>query len=458
MAEELLLSDKYKAFLKHDAPVEFMEGTTFSGKTTVGIVKFMLKVADSPKKLHVLSGLDLGTIEKNIINKDLGIIDIFGSLVEYNASGKGEHSLPHIVYQTPRGVKIIYVLGYDNKSRWKKALGGQYGCVYIDEINIADMDYVREISMRCDYLLGTLNPDDPSLPIYKEYINHSRPLPEYKADAPAELNNMLNEEPKPGWVHWFFSFEHNLGLTKEKLEQIITNAPKGTKLYKNKIQGLRGRATGLIFPNFSRKNNVKSIDWLKKRMADKDNLLKFEVFSCGVDTSYSQESPDTIAFIFQGITDKGQLIILDEEVYNNANLDIPLAPSDIPPRLVAFLERNRQKWGFARDVFIDNADQATITELRKYKRQNGCIYNFLNAYKKVQVIDRIHLQLGWLNVSENKPEADYIVLDHCKEHIRELESYSWKEDKYEPEDRNDHTINASQYGWMPFRNKIGVGG
>lgn len=452
----VLLSDKYKAFLKHDAPVEFLEGTTFAGKTTVGIVKFMLKVADSPKKLHVLSGLDLGTIEKNIINKDLGIIDIFGHLVEYNASGKGQHTLPHIIYQTPNGTKIIYILGYDNKSRWKKALGGQYGCVYIDEINIADMDYVREISMRCDYLLATLNPDDPSLPIYKEYINHSRPLPEYKDDAPVELNNMLNEEPKPGWVHWFFSFEHNLGLTKEKLEQIITNVPKGTKLYKNKIQGLRGRATGLVFSNFSRENNVRSIDWLKKRMVDKKNPLKFEIFSCGVDTAYSQESPDTIAFIFQGITNKGQLIILDEEVYNNADLEIPLAPSDIPLRLIDFLERNRKRWGFARDVFIDNADQATITELKKYKRQHGCIYNFLNSYKKVQVIDRIHLMLGWINVNETEPEADYIVLDHCVNHIRELESYSWKEDKYEPEDRNDHTINASQYGWMPFRTIIGV--
>ena len=416
----------------------------------------MLKVANSPKKLHVLSGLDLGTIEKNIINKDLGITDIFSNLVEYNASGKGQHSLPHIIYQTPAGEKIIYVLGYDNKTRWKKALGGQYGCVYIDEINIADMDYVREISMRCDYLLATLNPDDPSLPIYKEYINHSRALPEYKADAPAELNNMLDEEPKPGWVHWFFSFEHNLGLTEEKLKQIITNVPKGTKLYKNKIQGLRGRATGLIFPNFSRNNNVMSAIKIKKWMADSHNPLKFIHFSCGVDTAYSQESPDTIAFIYQGITDRGQLIILDEEVYNNADLEIPLAPSDIPPRLVAFLERNRKKWGLARDVFIDNADQATITELKKHKRQHGSVYNFLNAYKKVEIIDRIHFMLGWLNVSEIKSQADYIVLDHCVNHIRELESYSWKEDKYEPEDRNDHTINASQYGWMPFRNKIGV--
>lgn len=456
--EQFLLSDKYKAFLKYDAPVEFLEGTTAAGKTTVGIFKFMLKVAESPKKIHIVSGLDLGTIEKNIINKDLGILDIFGPLVEYNASGKGKHSLPHLIYRTSQGEKIIYVLGYDNKKRWKKALGGQYGCLYIDEINVADMDYVREASMRCDYLLATLNPDDPNLPVYKEYINHSRPLPEYKIDAPAEINNMLNEEPKPGWVHWFFSFIHNAGLTEEKKQQIILNVPKGTKLYKNKIQGLRGRATGLIFPNFTRKNNVRSTEWLKKRMADKKDPLKFIHFSCGVDTAYSQESPDTISFIYQGITDKGQLIILDEEVYNNADLEIPLAPSDIPPRLIAFLERNRKKWGFARDVFIDNADQATITELKKYKRQHGSVYNFLNAYKKVEIIDRIHLQLGWINVSDIKTEADYIVLDHCVNHIGELESYSWKEDKYEPEDRNDHTINASQYGWIPFRTKIGVGG
>ena len=44
----------------------------------------------------------------------------------------------------------------------RDALGGQYGCLYIDEINTADIDFVREASMRCDYLMATLNPDDPS--------------------------------------------------------------------------------------------------------------------------------------------------------------------------------------------------------------------------------------------------------------------------------------------------------
>ena len=30
-----------------------------------------------------------------------------------------------------------------------------------------------------------------------------------------------------------------------------------------------------------------------------------------------------------------------------------------------------------------------------------------------------------------------------------------KEDKDEPEDRNDHTINANQYAWIPYRSMIG---
>ena len=103
-----------------------------------------------------------------------------------------------------------------------------------------------------------------------------------------------------------------------------------------------------------------------------------------------------------------------------------------------------------RNVFIDSADQATITELMKYARKNGSSFTFNNAYKKVAIIDRINLQLGWLQHDE------YLVLDECQDHIRELEIYSWQEEKDIPEDKNDHTINASQYGWIPYRHMIGV--
>ena len=60
------------------------------------------------------------------------------------------------------------------------------------------------------------------------------------------------------------------------------------------------------------------------------------------------------------------------------------------------------------------------------------------------------MQLGWF-------QADcYIVADCCIEHIKELEIYSWDENKDNtPEDGHDHTINASQYGWLPFIKLIG---
>ena len=446
-AERLLLSEKYKAFLRCDAPVEFLEGTTAAGKTTVGLFKFMLKVAESSKKLHILAADDTGAAEKNIINKDLGILDDFGVLVEYRGNGSGEYKMPHLLFHTSSGDKIIFVVGYGNKRKWKDALGGQYGCLYIDEINTADIDFVREAAMRCDYLMATLNPDDPNLDVYKEYINCSRPLPEWEAETPKEIIEELREEPKPGWVHWFFSFAHNLGLPKEKLEKIIRNTPKGTKIWKNKILGLRGKATGLIFPNFDRKKHVVTAEWVKQQI--RAGNIKVKRFSAGLDTSYSAKSPDTIAMVFQAITMGRYILILDEKVYSNADLSQPLAPSDTAVKFVDFLERNRKEWGFAKDVFVDSADQATITELRKYKRLHGCLYNFLDAYKKVEILDRIKLMLGWIQ------QDCYLVVDSCSEHLGELDRYSWDEDKDKPEDKNDHTINASQYGWIPYRNLIG---
>lgn len=92
--ERLLLSDKYKAFLRCDAPAEFLEGTTYAGKTTVGLFKFMLKVVESLKKLHIIAAKDTGTAEKNIINKDLGIIDDFCILVLYNGNGSKDPTGP----------------------------------------------------------------------------------------------------------------------------------------------------------------------------------------------------------------------------------------------------------------------------------------------------------------------------------------------------------------------------
>ena len=193
-AHKFPLSQKYRDFIRsiQGVTAEFLEGTTASGKTTVGAgVKFMYMVSASPKRLHIIAAKTTGIAEKNIIQQENGILDLHRNAV-YCGNGDRNNKLPHIKFEG----KLIYVLGYDNKDKWENVLGSQFGCVYIDEINTADIDFVREISTRNDYLLATLNPDDPSLPVYREFVNRSRPCARYAAQEQAwrkRLNSLVKE-------------------------------------------------------------------------------------------------------------------------------------------------------------------------------------------------------------------------------------------------------------------------
>lgn len=434
------LSQKYIDFLSTEAKVEFLEGTTQAGKTTVSFgTKFVYKIKKSTKKKHLIAGESIGTIESNIINDDHGLLDLYGDEIEYNPKGKGKVRLPHLKI----GDHIVYLVGYDNISRFKKVLGGQFGVIGVDEFNIAIMSFLEEIFLpRFEYLLGTLNPDDPNKDHYKYFVNRSRPIKKYEKEIPKEIMEQLNEsDPQDNWVYWFFTYKDNPTVTPEKEKDLLSSLLPESVQYKRKIQGLRVKSTGLIF-NLPRKNII-SLAEAKK--------LQFIKLACGVDTSYSQESEDTFAFIYGGITTNYEFVVLEEQVFNNRNLKEPLTPSDIPKKLNDFINRCNDVWGNCRTVFIDSADTATILEVRKWNKAMGITTRVIPAYKKTKIINRINLQNGWIATDK------YLIVEHCKEHIREHNVYSWLEGKDEPEDRNDHTINASQYTWLPYKEKIGKG-
>lgn len=62
----------------------------------------------------------------------------------------------------------------------------------------------------------------------------------------------------------------------------------------------------------------------------------------------------------------------------------------------------------------------------------------------------LHLQNAWFAA------GDFLVLESCRNYISELNTYSWKEDKDEPEDGHDHCINSCQYAWLPIVEFIGA--
>lgn len=393
----------------------------------------MLRVSASQKKLHIIAGRTTGVVEKNIIQQDNGILDIHKN-AKYYGNGDKDYKFPHIKFEG----KIILVLGYDNADNWKNALGGQYGCVFIDEVNTANIEFVREISTRNDYMMFTLNPDSPDLDVYREFVNRARPREKYKKDVPEEIIKELNEPVNDKWAYWFFTFNDNLGLTAEDIEKKKNSAPIGTKMYKNKILGLRGKATGLIF-------NLQPQHIITAEQAKKH---KFMYFSIGVDTSYSKMSHDKITLEAIGITKEKKCILLMEETYNNKDTTQPFAPSDVVPMIVSFAEKLKAEYGFSRTIYIDSADAGTITEAQKFKLNTPCIYDFAGAWKKTKVITRIQLQQSWMQT------GDFLIVDTCKDYISEMNKYSWDE-KNQPEDAHDHSINGCQYAWLPYKKMIG---
>lgn len=399
-------------------------------------------VSRSDKKLHLIASRSVGVAEKNIIQQENGILDI-NRKAQYFGNGDKDYRIPHIKFED----KIIFVLGYDSREKWQMILGSQFGCVFIDEINTANIEFLREISTRFEYMLATLNPDNPDIPVYKEFINRSRPFKKYADDVPKSIMDVLTEPWVEGWRYWFFTFKDNLSLTKEDIDKKIASAPVGTKLYKNKIQGIRCKATGLVFSNFDNRCVVTAKE-VKEQL--KSGEIEWKRLTMGVDTSYSQKSPDTIAMEFCGVTKDGDLYTLEERVFNNAERREPLAPSDVVREITAFADFCRIAWGDFRNIFIDSADQATLTECAKYKRENGSVYNFIPSYKETKVIDRINLLLGWI------AKGQYKVTEHCQENIREKGVYSWQEDKDMPCDKDDHTINSEQYAWLPYVHDIGI--
>lgn len=443
----LELSPKFKAFLKHKgAEVEVLEGQTAAGKTTVGVIKFILMCVRSPKKQHAICGLDIGTIEKNIINKDLGILDYFGDEVEYYSNGNKNDKLPHLELKSSKGLKIVYVFGYNDTTKWKKALGGQLGCLYIDEINIADIDFIREAFMRADYKMVTLNPDDPNLEVYGEYINHSRPIDEWAKDVPEEMMIQLESRKcYAKWVHWFFTMNDNAALSDEKKRIIVQSVPVGSKLYKNKILGLRGRSEGLVFPKFSRERNVIELDrfeWLPY-----EKVYRVIV---GLDSGLNI---DATACIPIALTTAGRVIALPSFYYE------PKLGSNASSQQAIAIEKWLDYW-FNRfgifdpsNIFIcgDNAalTQTVIYEINLRTHYKATAVKDKDIQKDTQRVIAIIEKENYFYII-NAGNIDPITFEkkgNTDMFIVELENKVWDKKKGNvPEDGNDHCIDAFKYG------------
>lgn len=466
----LKLGYKFKKFLRYNPftkgfDEEILEGQTSAGKTTVGLgLKLILLCTLSPKKIHLLCGANLGKVEDNIISKDNGIKDLakqYGYALDYFPNGHGDFGKPHIlVYgKTPDKDKIIRIAGYGDSSKWQDILGSQYGVVGVDEANIADIEFLRELSMRRDYWMLTLNPDSPDLDIYKEFINRSRPLEEFRKDYPEELYNQLLSVPeRKGSIHWYFTMDDNAALSEEKKEQIRNSVPIGSKQYKNKILGLRGKSSGQVFPRFDRSKQVIDIpleeltpeSFVTKILKPMEQIAYIMV---GIDSGIEKDATTAVTIL---TTTAGRLVILPSMYYDcSKNNELSNAPSSQAATIERWLDFILSKVGlFDPTSTMLCCDSAAVTNAVAKEINLRTHYNCLPVEKK----DRVNDTLRAIGIIEKE---GFVTIVNCGNinpitfekigdtdmFIIELENQVWDKKKGNvPEDGNDHCIDAFKYG------------
>jgi len=376
---DVILLEKHKDIIRDRSQVIFAEGVTNASKSFIIGIAFILRILAEPagRTQFVLAGKSVPTLERMFIQNEASFYNIFKPVCNYTSHGQGG---ARIVVDSPQGSKTIYFAGYDNKQRWSDILGLTIHGFNVEEINIADNDFVSEAFIRVfrnsGFMYASCNGGDPDIPVYTEYMNKARPLDKWASQVPAKTWEELDRaEPDASFRYYFFTFEDNPTMTQAERKSLVDNTPKDSYQWMTKILGIRGIREGAIYADYmARDKNIVDVDLLKD---DKMQFVKargISTITIGQDVGGTDNNVFTLNVFTRNYAEH---IVVDMLEFNNANHD------EVWERFSKWFKPYYQKYSmFMKGVFIDSA--AKIMRLtmddRLRKHFNLRCYN---AYKFV---------------------------------------------------------------------------
>jgi hypothetical protein len=378
--DDVILLEKHRDLIKDRSPVIFAEGTTNSGKSFIIGIAFILRIIAEPntRTQFVLAGESVPVLERMFIQNEASFYNMFSPICSYTRAGEGG---ARITIDIPgKRNKTIYLVGYDNKKRWRSILGLTIHGFNIEEINIADDEFIGESFIRTfrnvGWMYGSSNGGDPDTLVYTDYMNKGRPLDKWAAQVPKETWEELNRcESDDTFRYYFFNFDDNPTMTLQERTNLIKNTPKNSYQWKTKIIGIRGIREGVIYADYmSREKNIIYLDLLADQ---KDNPKAFEWLSArGIELmTIGQDvgGTDNNVFVLKLFTrNYAEVVAVDFIEFNDVNFD------EIWNRFVEWFTPYWSKYSmYFKGDFIDSA--AKIIRLSmdaRMKREFG-----LRCYK-----------------------------------------------------------------------------
>lgn len=337
--------DAVSVALKPRVNLLTFEGTVRSSKTVTAVQAFFYRVVTSDGFLHLIAGRDFDTIKNNVLEADgLGLLSQFAPYCKIDKDTIGGY---FIRVKFGRVSKKILLVNYSNISQWKKILGSSIECVFIDEVNIADKQFVdecfaRQVSFDHPLTIFTLNGDVPSHWCYTEYINSSTII----GKAPASIVADMQKYPKvPGRYYMHWTFEDNPVMTPEKIERAKALYPVGSYYYTIKVLGERGAPGELIF-----------LDYLGDEVLKHYNFDYFDIYVVGVDIGATRAKNSVSLIGFK--RDYSEVAIMDCKPFELCGY------REKTEWIESIVKGWLAKGIYIEGVFIDSAEQNYITDMQ----------------------------------------------------------------------------------------------
>lgn len=222
------LSHKARASIRADGWMTVWEGAIRSGKTVASLLAWLMYIQNSKEEYFLMSGKTLGSLGKNVIKGDFGLLELARPYAEESRDRYGNSII--II-----GNKIIYLVGAPDDSAYMSLKGLTIAGWYADEVATHPESFINEALARTAVspdrrIFWTLNPTFPSHYIYRNFLDRW--------------------EGMPGYRRYHFTLVDNLAMSQERREQL---AAQYCGRYRDiLIYGLRAAATGAIYDSFDR--------------------------------------------------------------------------------------------------------------------------------------------------------------------------------------------------------------
>jgi PBSX family phage terminase large subunit len=389
------------------------EGTVRSSKTVTAIQAFFYRVYNSDNLMHLIAGRDFDSINDNILEANgLGLLPQFS---RYCSLKKGKIGGNYVELVSPKGVKKIKLAGYSNKAQWKKVLGGSIECIFTDEVNIADKQFIdecfaRQTSFDNPFTIFTLNGDIPQHYIYTDYINKCKII----GNAPASIRaDMDKVQSNPGWYYMHWTFEDNPIMTPEKIEYAKSLYPIGSYYYTIKILGERGTPGDLIF-----------LDYISDSLVKPLKATDYDFFGIGFDIGATRAQNSITLTGFK--RDFSSCAFFDKVTFKQCGYQ---QKTEV---LKAFCLKCKAAGMHINYIAVDSAEQNYINDLRAEFKREG-LPDVIPSYKAT-IKERIDLLIVLMSSGKilfNDTEAGRNILQAYKIAV-------WEENKkgQEREDKN----------------------